>query len=90
MSAESIPDPWLAAFARAEELDPIIRESLRPVYDRLLADAPQQASVFAMAMICRALRMIEPPVDGGTSREAVRHQLAYLCASYVADHPEHP
>lgn len=88
MSAESIPDAWLAAFHRAEQLDPIIREALRPVYDRLLADTPEHASAFAMAMICRALRMIEPPP--GATREQVRGGLAQLCAAYVAAYPEHP
>lgn len=88
MSAESIPDAWLAAFRRAEELDPAIREALRPVYDRLLADAPDQASAFALAMICRALRMIEPPP--GASRDEIRGGLASLAAAYVAAYPDHP
>lgn len=88
MSAESIPDPWLAAFRRAEELDPIIREALRPVFDRLKADAPGEASSFALAMICRALRMIEPPP--GASREEIRSGLAAMCAAYVAVNPDHP
>lgn len=88
--SEFIPRPWLAAFERAEELDLIIREALRPVFDRLKADAPGEASSFAIAMICRALRMIEPPPGADISRETMRHQLAYLCASYVAAYPEHP
>lgn len=88
MNAESIPDEWLAAFRRAEELDPVIREALRPAYDRLSADAPEQASAFALAMICRALRMIEPPP--GAIREEIRSGLAVMAAAYVAAYPDHP
>ena len=88
MTPESIPAEWLAAFQRAEELDPIIREALRPVYDRLLADVPQQGSAFSLAMICRALRMIEPPE--GDTREEIRHGLAVMAAAYVAAYPDHP
>lgn len=90
MSAESIPGEWLAAFQRSEELDPIIREALRPVYDRLLADAPQQASAFALAMICRALRMIEPPPGANIARHEIRRGLAQMAAAFVAAYPDHP
>lgn len=83
-----MPDPWLAAFRRADELDPIVRESLRPVFDRLRADAPHEAASFAMAMICRALRMVEPPP--GIDREEMRRELAAICAAHVAAHPDHP
>jgi len=88
MTPESIPDPWLAAFRRADDLDPIVRESLRPVFDRLSADAPDQAAPFAMAMICRALRMIEPPP--GIERAQMRRELAEMCAAYVSARPDHP
>lgn len=90
MSAERIPDMWLTAFRAGEELDPIIREALRPVFDRLKADAPDQASAFALAMICRALRMIEAPAGFSLTREQVREQLAVMAAWYVAAHPDHP
>lgn len=87
---ESIPDEWLAAFQRAEEIDPIIREALRPVYDRLLGDAPGQASAFALAMICRALRMIEPPHGTTASRNEVRSGLASMAVAFVSVYPNHP
>lgn len=90
MSPEQIPDQWLAALQRAEELDPVVREALRPVFDRLKSDAPQQASSFALAMICRALRMIEPPPGTTISREEMRRDLAALCAAYVSVNPDHP
>jgi hypothetical protein len=85
---DPIPDSWLAAFERAEELDPIIREALRPVFDRLSKDAPGQASTLAMAMICRALRMIEPPP--GFDRDSMRMRLAEMCAAFVVARPDHP
>lgn len=90
MSAESIPDNWLSAFQRGEELDPIIREALRPVFDRLKADAPEQASAFALAMLCRALRMIEIPPGFPLTRDQMRRDLATMAAMYVAAYPDHP
>ncbi len=69
----------------------MIREALRPVYDRLKDDAPQQAASFALAMMCRALRMIElPPGDTRMTREQMRAGLAQVAAAYVAVNPEHP
>lgn len=90
MGAESIPDIWLEAMREAEELDPIIREALRPVYERLKEDVPHEATAFAMAMIFRALRMIEVPPGWPMDRTATREQLAHLCAIYVTAHPDHP
>lgn len=90
MTPESIPQAWLEAFARAEALDPAIREALRPVYDRLRVEAPDQASTFALAMICRALRMIEVPPGSDISRQEMRRLLAEASAAYVAAHPDHP
>lgn len=90
MTPESIPQHWLAALERAEALDPIIREALRPVYDRLRADAPDQAATLSMAMICRALRMIEIPESFAVPRDEIRSFLAEVCAAYVAANPDHP
>jgi hypothetical protein len=90
MTPESIPDAWLNAFRRADEIDPIIREALRPIYDRLKADAPEQASSFALAMICRALRMIESPPGSPISRDELRRGLASMASAYVESFPEHP
>lgn len=89
MTPESIPPQWLDALRRAESLDPAIREALRPVYDRLRADAPDQAASLSLAMICRALRSIEPPPGGGVDRAAMRQYLADLAAAYVAAYPDH-
>jgi hypothetical protein len=91
MTPESIPTSWLAALERGEELDPIIREALRPVFERLSKDAPEQPSAMALAMICRALRMIElPPGEKTMTREQMRMNLAQMCAAYVIVRPDHP
>jgi hypothetical protein len=90
MTPESIHAAWLEVFRRADELDPIIREALRSVYDRLRAEAPEQASAFALAMLCRALRTIEPPPGSMLSREQIREGLASMAAAYVEANPDHP
>lgn len=80
-------DAWAEAIRHAREIDPIIREALRPVFDRLQADTPQMASAMALSMICRALRMVESKT--GDKRP---YQIALLQAAMmeVAANPDHP
>jgi hypothetical protein len=90
MTPESIPAARLAALGQAEKLDPVIREALRPVFDRLKADAPETASLFAMAMICRALRMLATPPGTAVDANELRASVAAACAAYVSIRPDHP
>jgi hypothetical protein len=90
VGTESIPSRWLETLRRAEELDPAIREALRPVYDRIKSDAPDQASTFAIAMIVRAMRAINPPPGGPISRLELHRALGCMAADYVESFPDHP
>lgn len=88
MTPESIPDAWRAVIDQANDLDPSIREGLRPVFDRLKSDAPNTAPAMSLAMICRALRMLRT-ADGA---DVSQYQAAILQIALmeVTIHPEHP
>lgn len=79
---------WAKSIRQARELDRIVREAMRPVFDRLKKDAPDTAPAMALAMICRALRMLQTAdgADAGPYRMAV----CQAALMEVTDRPDHP
>lgn len=81
-------DAWGAVAAMADDLDPAIREALRPVYDRLKRDAPHTAPAMALAMICRALRMLSTIEDGAP--DGALEAVCNIALAIVKKNPTHP
>lgn len=88
MTPESIPDPWRVVIDQANDLDPAIREALRPVFDRLKSEAPNTAAAMSLAMICRALRMLRS--TDGNSASQYQAAICRLALMEVTNHPDHP
>lgn len=88
MSPESIPRHWAAVIRDAEKIDPIIREALRPVFERLKQDTPDMAAAFSVAMICRALRMLR--TANGADAEPYQMAACSVAMAAVKANPEHP
>jgi len=76
---------YVGVIRTANRLDPIIREALRPVCERLKADVPDTATAMALALICRALRMVQ---TDGTPKRPYQMALLYAAMLEVTEHPE--
>lgn len=82
---------WAESIQQARDLDPILREAMRPVFSRLKAEAPNTATAMALAMICRALRMLKT-ADGAdiTPYRMAILQVAMMEVTAKPDHPHPP